>query len=143
MEAFPHIYKVGAELEGSYVKVTSTGLEALTTAAPAEFDGPGDQWSPETLFAAAVADCFILSFKAIAAASRFDYRGISCEAEAKLDRVDKVTSFTEVKVIASLTVSTEDQVDRGLKLLEKAEHNCLITNSLKSTLTLDPTVTVA
>jgi hypothetical protein len=33
---------------------------------PREFDGRGNQWSPESLLAAALADCFVLSFRAVA-----------------------------------------------------------------------------
>ena len=35
----------------------------------AEFGGPGDLWSPETMLAGAVAGCFILTFRAAARAS--------------------------------------------------------------------------
>ena len=71
MQEFPHHYvaAASAESEGS-VEVTSPGLESLETAGPAEFGGPGDLWSPETLLVAAVADCFILGFRAIARAAR-------------------------------------------------------------------------
>ena len=62
MHPYPHVYTVRAtaDPEGD-VPVDSAGLPTLTTAPPAEFDGPGDRWSPETLLVAAVADCFLLS----------------------------------------------------------------------------------
>ena len=140
MEAFPHIYTVAANAEAGQVRLQSKGLDDLITAPPAEFDGPGDLWSPETLMVAAIADCFILSFRAIAAASRFDYRDISCEVEGTLDRIDKVTSFTEIRVKAKLKLIDSADTDRGVKLLENAEHNCLITNSMKAQLFLETEV---
>jgi organic hydroperoxide reductase OsmC/OhrA len=67
MHPFPHIYKVSAiPVTAGEVTLESTGLESIISQPPAEFGGPGDQWSPETLLAAAVADCFFLSFRAIA-----------------------------------------------------------------------------
>ena len=45
------------------VALSGDGLPAIATAPPAEFGGPGDRWSPETLLAAAVADCFVLGFR--------------------------------------------------------------------------------
>jgi hypothetical protein len=45
MEAFPHHYTVTAHsnTQTSAVSVTSAGLANLSTDAPAEFGGPGDQ----------------------------------------------------------------------------------------------------
>ena len=51
------------------VDVTSAGLPDLATAPPVEFEGPGDAWSPETLLCAALVDCFILTFRAVARAA--------------------------------------------------------------------------
>lgn len=34
------------------------------TAPPVQFGGDGKEWSPEDLFVAAVADCYLFSFKA-------------------------------------------------------------------------------
>ena len=48
----------------------------MHSSAPVEFDGPGDRWSPETLLIAAIADCFILTFRAIACATRMDWQGL-------------------------------------------------------------------
>ena len=63
MQDFPHHYGVAAQgnVEGT-IELSSPGVPDLESAAPAEFGGPGDKWSPETLLSAAVADCFILSF---------------------------------------------------------------------------------
>ena len=72
MQQLPHSYVVSASAEAeSNVTLSSDGLESVTSAPPEAFGGPGDLWSPETLLVAAVADCFILSFRAIARASAF------------------------------------------------------------------------
>ncbi len=95
-----------------------------------QFGGPGDQWSPETLFVAAVADCFILSFRAIARASKFSWRHLSCRAEGVLDRAEGAARFTELLIQASLQLPEGGDSNKGHRLLEKAEESCLITNSL-------------
>ena len=53
MHPYPHHYVVTASAapEGD-VPVSCAGLPGLVTAPPAEFDGPGDRWSPETLLVA-------------------------------------------------------------------------------------------
>ena len=74
MQQYPHVYRVGAEADtGSAVQISSEGLSPLRSMPPKEFDGPGDLWSPESLLVAAVADCFILTFRAIARASQVNW----------------------------------------------------------------------
>jgi peroxiredoxin-like protein len=138
MQAYPHRYEVNAaaETEGS-VLVRSEGLPTLTTAPPPQFGGAGGQWSPETLLVAAAADCFILTFRAIATASKLPWRRLGCDAEGVLDRSEGVLRFTELHMRARLVVPTGGDTERARRLLEKAEATCLVTNSLA----LRPTLT--
>jgi peroxiredoxin-like protein len=131
MQAYPHRYLVDASTQpaGSVV-LSAAGLSPLHTAPPAEFGGPGDQWSPETLLVGAVADCFVLTFRAIATASRFPWTALRCSAEGQLDRVEGVTRFTRLALRARLTVPPGSDREKAKRLLEKAEKSCLITNSL-------------
>lgn len=135
---FPHHYDVHARAraEGD-VTVGSAGLPDLATAAPTQFGGPGDRWSPETLLVAAAADCFILSFRASAGMSKLDFVSLECEAHGVLDRVDKVMRFTEMALRATLVLPAGASADRGRRLLEMAERHCLVTNSLALEATLE------
>ena len=144
MQDFPHQYRVSAGAKNSgNVVLSSDGVADLPSAPPAEFGGPGDQWSPESLLVASVADCFILSFRAIARASRLDWDSVSCNVDGTLDRIDRVTQFTGFKISATLRVAAGGNVEKAQRLLEKAEHACLITNSLKAESELEATVHVA
>jgi organic hydroperoxide reductase OsmC/OhrA len=132
MHSFPHVYRVGAaaEVEGP-VQLTSPGLAAIPSAGPAEFDGPGDLWSPETLLTAALVDCFVLSFRAVARASRLEWLRLECAATGTLDRIEKVTQFTAFTVHAVLEVPRGTDLEKARKALEKSEQVCLISHSLK------------
>ena len=132
--AFPHQYtaSASAQAEGN-VSITGNHLPEILSNAPAEFGGPGDQWSPEDLLVAAVADCFALSFRAIATASKFEWTSLTCEVTGTLDKVERAVQFTELQVKAKLTVPAGSDTGRANRLLEKAEQACFITNSLKST----------
>ena len=144
MQDYPHHYRVTANAAAdSSVEVTSPGLAAIETAPPPEFGGPGDLWSPETLLAAAVADCFILSFRAIARASKLEWNELSCDVEAVLERVDRVTKFTQINERVVLDVPAGTDPDKARRLLDRAEHVCLVTNSMTATTTLDAEVRVA
>ncbi len=133
MHPFPHTYAVSAECapEG-LVQLSSDGLAPLNSAPPKEFDGPGDQWSPETLLCAAVADCFNLSFRAVAAASKFPWQRLSCSVTGTLDRVERVNLFTKFEIRARLELAAGADHARAQQLLEKSKQVCLISNSLKS-----------
>ncbi|MEM1176060.1 MAG: OsmC family protein [Pseudomonadota bacterium] len=144
MQHFPHHYAVTATVAGSAnVSLGSQGLKPIESAPPAEFGGPGDVWSPETLLAAAVADCFVLSFRAIATASKFEWNSLTCNVDAVLDRVDGVTRFTEIHEQVVLVVPAGTSEVKASKLLEKAEQVCLITNSLTAATSLETEIRVS
>jgi organic hydroperoxide reductase OsmC/OhrA len=133
MHPFPHHYSVDAEASPQdAVRLSSPGLPALPSAPPAEFDGPGDLWSPETLLTAAVADCFVLSFRAVAAASRFTWLRLEARTEGTLERVEGRARFTRFQTRARLWVPAGTDTERARRLLEKAEQVCLISNSLSA-----------
>ncbi|MBT5861312.1 MAG: OsmC family peroxiredoxin [Gammaproteobacteria bacterium] len=133
MQELPHHYIVSANAKTvGNVALSANGVSDLESAPPAEFGGPGDQWSPESLLVAAVADCFILSFRAIARASNLEWDSLNCEVEGILDQVDRVTQFIVFNVKASVGIPSGSDESKALRLLGKAEHACLITNSLKA-----------
>lgn len=132
MKPLPHVYSVAAAgSAGGSVAITAAGLPQLTSAAPPEFDGPGDQWSPESLLAAAVASCFILTFRSIARASRLEWTRLECHAEGTLERLDGVMQFTRVVTRATLTVLEGTSTVLCERALTKAEEGCLVANSLR------------
>jgi organic hydroperoxide reductase OsmC/OhrA len=144
MQKFPHHYTVAAAgaVDGD-VELTAERLPRLRSASPAQFGGPGDRWSPETFLVGAVADCFSLTFRAVARASKLPWMSLHCDVTGTLDRIDRVTQFTCFDVHARLVVPAGTDPDQARRALENAEHNCLISNSLKAEVHLDPEVDVA
>lgn len=131
MEPFPHHYSaVASATPDADVRLDSPGLPALASAPPREFDGPGDRWSPETLLMAAVADCFVLTFRAIARASSLAWTSLECHARGSADRVERGMRFTNIVVHAALNVPPGTDEAKAQRLLAKAEQGCLIRNSL-------------
>lgn len=124
------------------VKLDGAGLPTLSTTAPPEFDGPPGHWSPENLLVAAAADCFILTFRGVARASRLEWERLSCEVEGVLDRADGVNRFTELTIRPVLTLFDETSRDKAQRCLEKAERACLVTNSLLTRKTLLPRIEI-
>jgi len=143
MQGYPHFYVASASAgsEGN-VTVSGEGLPDLETASPPQFDGPLGVWSPETIFSAAVADCFVLTFRSIARASKFEWNSLECRAEGVLERVEKKTFFTKFNVHAVLHTPEAAKAELAERLLEKAEALCLITASLKSEVILTTEVVI-
>jgi peroxiredoxin-like protein len=144
MKDLPHHYKVAATAgpDGD-VSLSGEKMDVIRSAPPAEFGGPGDRWSPETLLVASVADCFVLSFRAVARASKLSWTSLSCEVEGTLERKEGAAKFTNFSINAALTVPEDTKEDRARRLLEKAEEICLITNSLSGATHLEIEVSKA
>lgn len=141
MKPYPHHYQVSAEMEGAApIRLSSPGIPDLESAPPAEFDGPGDRWSPETLLVGAVADCFLLTFRAVARASKYEWTRVRCRAEGTLERAEGVTRFTEIRLHAELEAPAGADAAMGERLLAKAEKSCLISNSLRCPVHLESAV---
>jgi organic hydroperoxide reductase OsmC/OhrA len=137
MHDLPHYYGVVATGEtAGDVTLESSRLPTLPSSSPAEFGGPGDRWSPETFLVAAVADCFVLTFRAVARASKLAWIDLRCETTGVLDRVDHLTQFTGFEIRAALQVPRGTNVEQARRALEKAEQNCLVANSLKAAIQL-------
>jgi organic hydroperoxide reductase OsmC/OhrA len=144
MQEFPHHYRVAAAgaVDGD-IELTADGLPRMRSASPAEFGGTGDLWSPETLLVGAVADCFILTFRAVARASKLAWTSLRCDVTGTLDRVDRATQFTRFEMRARLTVESGTDPDVARRALEKAERGCLISNSLRADIHLECEVKAA
>ena len=143
MLGYPHKYLATANggTEGDVI-VSGEGLSDIETQSPPQFGGPEGVWSPETMLSAAVANCFILTFRAIARASKFEWTSLDCDVEGVLDRPERTTFFTAFNVHAVLHLPNDTKMELAQRLLEKAEHVCLITASLKSEIVLTTEIIV-
>jgi len=132
MKTYPHTYRVSAQGSAiGAVPVVSQGLPAIETEPPPEFDGPGGVWSPETLLVAAIADCFILTFRGVSRASHFTWEKLEAQVDGMLERVSGSTQFTRYTTRATLTVKAGTDHAKARELLERAEKICLVANSLR------------
>lgn len=131
MSALPHQYKVTVSGKpDNALTAQAKNLPNLQVAAPVEFGGPGDLWSPEELLMASLANCLVLSFRAITKASKFDWLSVECESNGTLDQVDHKIKFTHVQTKAKLFIASANDMEKAKKLLHKAEDVCFISNSL-------------
>ena len=143
MKPLPHRYEVriaGGPL--GRATLASPGVPDLATAAPADFGGPGDAWSPEQLLLASVNACFLLTFRAIAQASKLEFTSLAVDSEGIVDRGNGGMRFTEIVLRPRLTLPTGADPARVRRALEKAEKTCLVSASLSTPIRLEPEIAV-
>ena len=93
-------------------------------------------WSPEALLCASLANCFVLTFRALAKGSKFEWLGLDCRVDGVLEKADGVTRFTKYTTYATLKLAPEGDVAKGRTLLERAERYCLVSNSVNGSRSL-------
>jgi osmotically inducible protein OsmC len=108
----------------------------LICAIPPEFQGPGGGASPEDLYAMALANCFVATFKVFAEKSSVTFDGIGVEGELTVDRDEKGVPWM-AKFHLFAKVSGASDAARVKTLLEKTSRSCLILNSVKTEKTFD------
>ena len=119
-------------------------LPELALASPPEFGGPPNVWSPEHLYVASIAACFMTTFEAIAEISQLPIRGFDVAARGELVRgEDRRYRFTRVELVPRILVDDQRDVDRALRLVPKAEQACLITRSVSAEVVVLPEVAIA
>lgn len=124
--------------------ISSAGLVDLPVATPPQFPGgiPGI-WSPEHLFVASAEICLMTTFLAIAENSKVEFFSYTSEAEGTLEKTENGLQFTRIILRPKVLISDETKIDRVLRILQKAEKFCLISNSMKTTVEMEPTVQVS
>ena len=116
----------------------------IEVATPPEFPkGIPGIWSPEHLFTAAVSSCLMTTFLAIAENSKLDFVSFQCHSEGKLEKVDGKFLMTEIILEPKVVIHDEKDKEKADKVLQKSEAACLISNSIKSKVTMKPMIEVA
>ena len=118
--------------------------ECVDVATPPEFPkGIAGIWSPEHLFTAAVSSCLMTTFLAVAENSKLEFESFNCESRGKLEKVDGKYVMSEVILEPTVVIKDESQRDRAMRVLQKAEASCLISNSVKSRISMQPNIVIA
>lgn len=111
--------------------------QSVEIATPPQFPkGLEDIWSPEHLFTAAVSSCLMTTFLAIAENSKLEFVNFECSSKGKLEQIDGKFLMTEVILEPIVTIKNESEREKAEKVLQKSEANCLISNSVKSKITM-------
>ena len=115
----------------------------IEVATPPQFPkGMHGIWSPEHLFTAAVSSCLMTTFLSIAENSKLAFTNFSCKSKGKLEQVEGKFMMTEIILEPTVTITEEKDRERAERVLQKSEAACLISNSIKSKVTMIPTIKI-
>jgi peroxiredoxin-like protein len=144
MEA--HYYNVNLNwTSGRKGKISSPELDnSIKVATPPEFPkGIEGIWSPEHLLTASVVSCFMTTFLSIAENSKLEFSTFDCKAKGKLENIEGKLLMTEIILEPTLVINKDTNIARAERVLQKSEAACLISNSIKSKVTMIPTIKIA
>ena len=116
----------------------SQNLE-VQCAIPPEFEGPGGALSPEDLFAQALTNCFLATFKVYAEKSRIQFSQISATSELIVD-LDENKKPIMKKFTLNVEISGCENSVRTRSIAERAFASGFILNSVKTELQFNLTI---
>jgi len=143
MHPFPHQYTVAAAARpDGDVPLSVPGARVIESAPPKEFDGPGNQWSPEQLLTAALSQCHMLSYLHLCAVAGVVVTEYTDDAYGTMtEATDGGGRFTEVVLRPRVTVTSADMIEAAASLHREARTRCFIANSVNFPVRHEPVTT--
>jgi len=117
--------------------ISSAGKPDVQVATPPEFKGHEGIWSPEDLFVASVNVCVMSTFLAFAERAGLGFTGYESEAEGRVELVEGKLQVTAVTLKPRVTLKPGEDAGKAKDLLHKAESNCLISNSIRTRVSME------
>lgn len=134
-------YHTAVRWTGQKIGMSSVaGKPNLQVATPPEFKGHEGIWSPEDLFVAAANACLMTTFLSFAERADLGFTAYESDAEGVLELVDGKFMFTTIVLKPKVTLKPGEDAGKAKELVMKAEANCLISNSMKTRVTVEPNI---
>lgn len=140
MIKYPMSFKVNASSPSGIERPWQTwrhGIDPkIPIAIPPEFEGPGSGFSPEDLYAMALTNCFIATFKVFAEKSKLEFNSIDIDADLSVDRNEKGHPWM-ASIRLKVILDGVSEKDKAMRLLNKVSESCLIINSVNTEKTFE------
>ena len=143
MSEEPKLFPVSLEWTGGKSgNLTVEGKVAIKTGVPSGDPEEAIFHSPEDLFVASAAMCYMNGFVEFTRKMRIDFKSFECDAVGTLEKVDRSFVVTKIEMKTKGAIGSEDirkKIDRALELAAKY---CFIGNSMKCPISHDTNVVV-
>jgi uncharacterized OsmC-like protein len=116
-------------------------LPPIPSAIPPEFMGPGGGYSPEDLFALALLNCLIATFKVYAEKSGVNFRDIQGKVILTVDKLPSQPGFAMTQADVFFDITGVQDEAKVRKLMESSIRDCAVSNSIKTGKTFHINVT--
>jgi organic hydroperoxide reductase OsmC/OhrA len=123
--------------------LSSPGKAEFRVASPPEFKGEEGVWSPEDLLVAAVEACTLTTFAAFALRVNLPVVSYRSSAEGLLEFYEGKYRFTKIFIRPEIVLETADALAQAEKTIHDAHEKCLIVNSIRSEVIVEPVIKVA
>ncbi|MHC4241301.1 MAG: OsmC family protein [Planctomycetota bacterium] len=116
--------------DGKTGKTYMSGMSDTQVGPPAQYGGSSDWLNPEELLVAAVNSCLMIVFFHFADKSQVDVLSYTSEAEGKVEKTKNGLRFTNVDVVAKVSLGSDDLAQKIKEITQLTEKYCLVSNSL-------------
>jgi len=122
--------------------VCSPGKPDLEVSSPPEFKGEAGLWTPEEMFVASVNACTFMTFIAYARHKGLDVVSYESDGEGVLEHSDGKFRFTEISLRPHVRVKSASDEERAREIMQDAQANCFVANSLSFPVKVSPRFSV-
>ena len=141
-ETFQHRVVTWWASERNGIAKSSSVPSAIHFTAPPEFGGLEGRWTPEDLFLSAVASCYTTTLRALSERSKFEYTDLEVTAEGTVRKADSGYAFSEITLTVNLTIPSEEEQEKALRLMHKAMDLCLVSRAISVPQKFEPRVQI-
>lgn len=110
----------------------------IEVATPPEFGGHAGIISPEDLFVSSANACFMSTVLGTVKNMGVELISYESEAEGILETVDKLKIFT--KIILRIKIKAKETEEKIKLILDHSEKRCLVVNSMKTRVIIEPEI---
>jgi len=118
------------------------GKPDINVACPPEFGGHPGIWSPEDIFLASVEICTMTTFLWYVNKENLSIKSYDSEANGTVEMSGGVFQFSSITIKVRIGISSEDDCSRVEKMMKKVERACLITNSIRTDVTIESDISI-
>lgn len=116
-------------------------MQEIEVATPPEFGGHEGIISPEDLFVSSANVCFMTTLLGTIKNMGVELVSYKSDAEGILETVDKMKIFT--KIIIRPKIRAKETIEKINLILQHAEKRCLVANSMKTRVIIEPEIETA
>jgi len=123
-------------------EVSSEGKQSIKIVRPKGEESTPEMYTPEHLFVASVAACFMNSFIYFTRKMHIEFKSFECEGTGTLEQVGKSFEITKIEINSKVAIDSEDlrsKIERAIYLGHKY---CFIGNSMKASIAYEDEIIV-